>query len=354
MKELYGEFLETIPSLEGKTIAITGTTSGTGFYTAICAVRKNAKKLLLLNRKSERADECVRKLEEEKEKCSTMTDIQLIECDLMSFDSVKNAAERIQELCTEGLDVLINNAGIMALPDKRTVDGFDIQMQVNHLSHFLLTHLLLPTLKRAADQGKDVRIVQHSSGARNQGGKIEAKYFKTSPEKGLGGHGIISCFLRYHQTKLANTNFALMLHKKLQETSLKAKIKSVVAEPGVSDTNLFDSVKAKHQKEGTYGWGTVFYMKLVDLVNSLGVLKFQSPADGAMPIIKVSFGEDVDGGDFFVPEHKTKGIPVKVITKGEKVLIGKELKSMSNKNQEIVWNTSEESLGIKFFSTLKN
>eukprot|EP00924_Labyrinthula_sp_SR-Ha-C_P012458 snap_masked-scaffold_10-processed-gene-7.28-mRNA-1 protein AED:0.22 eAED:0.22 QI:180/0/0.5/1/0/0.5/2/35/354 len=354
MKELYGEFLETIPSLEGKTIAITGTTSGTGFYTAICAVRKNAKKLLLLNRKSERADECVRKLEEEKEKCSTMTDIQLIECDLMSFESVKNAAERIQELCTEGLDVLINNAGIMALPDKRTVDGFDIQMQVNHLSHFLLTHLLLPTLKRAVDQGKDVRIVQHSSVVRKNSSLIDEQYFKVTPEKELGGDGIKACLSRYNLTKLATANFAMILHKNIQQTHLKGKVKSLVVDPGLSSTELGENLKNAHKKNGSYGWGIFFMLRSFAILEKLGVMTIQSPADGAMPLIQASFGTDVDGGDFFAPENESYGLPMKIISQAKKVLKGKEDKTLSVENQTKVWNFSETALRIKFFSTLSS
>ena len=74
-----------------------------------------------------------------------------VECDLQSFESVKRAAHMIINECKDGLDALCNNAGVMALKDQATNDGFDIQMQTNHLSHFLMTKELMPILKKAAD-----------------------------------------------------------------------------------------------------------------------------------------------------------------------------------------------------------
>eukprot|EP00924_Labyrinthula_sp_SR-Ha-C_P010679 snap_masked-scaffold_49-processed-gene-1.34-mRNA-1 protein AED:0.06 eAED:0.08 QI:0/-1/0/1/-1/1/1/0/357 len=357
MKELYSNFLETIPSLEKKTIAITGTTSGTGYWTAVCAIRKNASTLVLLNRESERSTSSLAKLQEEKDASKSKTNIFSIPCDLMSFSSVKSAAEEVLTLTTakSGLDVLVNNAGIMAVPDKRTEDGFDRQMQVNHLSHFLLTHLLFPALAKAAKQKGDVRIVQHSSGARNHGSKMAEKYYYKSKEGGLGGHGFLGCFERYHQTKLANSTFAMALNKKIEGGEFKGLIKSCVAEPGASDTNLPENLKSAHEKEGTFGWGMYFWLKLLQVVNWTGFMKFQTPADGAMPLIMCAFGnkEEVDGGDFYVPENTWRGLPFKVISKGEKVLRGKESMTMNTEFQKIVWNSSEKALGIDFFSLLK-
>eukprot|EP00924_Labyrinthula_sp_SR-Ha-C_P003874 augustus_masked-scaffold_3-processed-gene-7.45-mRNA-1 protein AED:0.14 eAED:0.17 QI:0/-1/0/1/-1/1/1/0/355 len=354
MKELYTDFIENIPSQEGKSVAITGTTSGTGYWAAVCAVRKNASQLLLLNRESARFDSCIEKLQREKEEYGASTLIRRVPCDLMSLSAVKGAAKKVATLTPDGLDVLINNAGIGSVPDKRTEDGFDRQMQVNHLSHFLLVHLLLPTLKVAAKKRGDVRIVQHSSGARNMGKGLVEKYFQKSEEGQLGGNGFVSGFERYHQTKLANTTFAMALHKKLEETELKNLVKSVVGEPGASDTGFIENIRNAHKKEGTYGWGVAFSLKFFEVISFLGFLKFQSAQDGSMPIIKCGFGKknDVDGGDFFTPETSYRGIPIKVITKAEKVLKGKEANTMSEENQQLVWAESEKALGIKFFSTL--
>eukprot|EP00924_Labyrinthula_sp_SR-Ha-C_P004116 maker-scaffold_3-snap-gene-14.52-mRNA-1 protein AED:0.07 eAED:0.07 QI:0/0/0/1/0/0/2/0/620 len=355
MKELYTNFLETIPSLEGKAVAITGTTSGTGYWAAVCAVRKNASQLLLLNRDSVRFDASIEQLENEKEKFCATTIIQPVSCDLMSLSSVREAAKKVLELTPDGLDVLINNAGIGSAPDRHTEDGLDYQMQVNHLGHFLLVHLLLPTLKVASEKRGDVRIVQHSSAARNIGKGLKAKYFKKGKEENLGGNGFFAVTERYHQTKLANTTFAMALHKKLQETKLKGLVKSVVGEPGDSNTDIIENMRDTHKKEGTYSWNVYFTLKLFEFIFSFRIFKVQSAADGSMPIIKCGFGkeEDVDGGDFFIPEEGTVGIPLKVISKAKDVLNGNEKNTMSEENQILVWTESEKALGIEFFSTLE-
>ena len=140
----YDKEIEAIPSLNGKTIAITGTTSGTGFIAAKTVANKGAQ-TLLLNRKSNRSESSFDQI---KEACPG-ANILNVECDLQSFESVKNAADAVIDLCKDGLDVLCNNAGVMALKVQATKDGFDIQMQTNHLSHFLLTKRLFPSLQIA-------------------------------------------------------------------------------------------------------------------------------------------------------------------------------------------------------------
>ena len=107
----------------------------------------------------------------------------------------------------------------MGVPDTRTVDGYDVQMQTNHLSHFLLTRLLFPLLEAAADARGEARIVQHSSGARGKmpgmtgSGMLEAEYMQPATDGSLGGNDIPACFNRYHQTKLANPGAGGVRHK---------------------------------------------------------------------------------------------------------------------------------------------
>ena len=99
----------------------------------------------------------------------------------------------------------MNNAGVMAVPDKRTADGYDVQMQTNHLSHFLLTKLVMPSLEAAANARGEARIVQHSSGARGMlpgmaeaghSGMLEAKYMEPCEPDTLGGNELPACFNR--------------------------------------------------------------------------------------------------------------------------------------------------------------
>ena len=120
-------------NMTGKVVVITGTTSGTGY---ICAreVAKKGAKVVLLNRKSARSEESLKKLQSE----APEAEFESIECDLQSIASVEDAIAWIKSKY-EVVDVLVNNAGVMALEDRATEDGYDVQMQTNVLTHFLLT-----------------------------------------------------------------------------------------------------------------------------------------------------------------------------------------------------------------------
>jgi len=117
IKTLYfPEFEQTLPSLEGKTVCITGCTTGTGFIVARTAVRKGASNVLLLNRSSDRAEKAEQLLKQEKESSLSKSNIETIPCDLQDLESVKKAALAIKSKY-EFVDVLCNNAGVMALED---------------------------------------------------------------------------------------------------------------------------------------------------------------------------------------------------------------------------------------------
>ena len=131
-----------------------------------------------------------------------------------------------------GLNVLCNNAGVMALKDQATKDGYDVQMQTNHLSHFLLTKELLPLLETAANRDGEARIVNQSSLAR-RGPPLKQKYFgKNGGNLGGNGNSVVfngARWVRYHQTKLANLVFTYALQQKLEAKG--SKVKAIVAHP---------------------------------------------------------------------------------------------------------------------------
>ena len=150
---LFEEYKATL-AMRGKTLAITGCTSGTGLVLARTMAELGAE-VFMLNRRSKRADEALQEVQ------ALSPLVTMIECDLMSFESVKKAAaELIEKLSSKGLDVLCNNAGISSFPDEPTVDGFDPQMQTNHLSHFLLTQQVWPLLMTAASLRGEARVVK--------------------------------------------------------------------------------------------------------------------------------------------------------------------------------------------------
>ena len=155
----YPEFERNeIPVLHGKVVAITGCTTGTGYVAAQCAARKGAEAVLMLNRPSERATSAEIAVKEQIPNDGSKTIVETIPCDLQDLSSVQEAIRTIKSKYDK-IDVLCNNAGVMALEDVATKDGYDIQMQTNHLSHFLLTKELLPLIQKSTDG----RIVNHSS-----------------------------------------------------------------------------------------------------------------------------------------------------------------------------------------------
>lgn len=195
-EDLFDSYVEGdyFPSLRGKVIAITGTTTGLGFHLARIAIAKEAASLLLLNRTSERADKAEQDLKK-LIKDANKTEIKKVHCDLMSLDSVRQAAEEVNQVASKhgGLDCLCCNAGIMAMPDKRTQDGYEIQMQTNQLSHFLLTQQVFPSLEKAAASRGEARVVFQSSAARNNPSRdLEEAYFLKCDEGTLGGDRSVS------------------------------------------------------------------------------------------------------------------------------------------------------------------
>jgi NAD(P)-dependent dehydrogenase (short-subunit alcohol dehydrogenase family) len=345
-EDLYLSYLNNnnlIPPLVGKTVAITGTTTGIGFALARTAIHKNAALVLLLNRESERSAKSEQDL---RKFISTQADkttvIRSVDCDLMSLSSVKSAAGVVREAVKpcNGLDVLCLNAGIMAYDDLRTTDGFDVQMQTNMLSHFLLTSLVYPSLQDAADKRGEARIVSlTSSGREGFNKKLEEKYFTKCAEGTLGGNGASAFsqavlgkegpWMRYSQSKLANAAFAMALHHKLQ--AIDSKIKSLACEPGFSATSLQDT---KH------------------MINAMNIASKQSASDGSLNPAMACFSHSADSGDLFAPAGGTTGKPIKVVAKGIRQKTGwfgsTDKGTCDRKNQELVWKCCEKALGLKF------
>ena len=182
-----------------------GACKGTGYHAMVAAAGKGAALLLLLNRASERAVKAEAGIAAAVP-AGGATQVVTVDCDLQSFASTRAAAAEVLRLVAPfgGLDVLLNNAGVMGVPDTRTADGYDVQMQTNHLSHFLLTALLMPAMEHAASARGEARVVQHSSGARGAnvmgasegGGHLEARFFERCAEDTLGGDAMPACFAR--------------------------------------------------------------------------------------------------------------------------------------------------------------
>lgn len=273
--------------MTGRTVAVTGTTSGTGYVCARELGRLGAR-VFLLNRQSPRSDAALERLQAE----VPQGRFELVVCDLQDFASVRRAAATIRER-TDRLDVLCNNAGVMALPDRATADGYDVQMQTNCLSHFLLTAELWPLLLRS----DDARVVNHSSQAR-LGPPLEARYLGRNGGD-LGGDGTPEQsasfdgprWARYHQTKLGNATFTYELQRRLDAAGI-AHVKALLAHPGLAATGL---------QVTTAATGGMAH-------DSPLMANAQSAEDGALGILRGCADPEARGGDFFGPEGWT-GFP---------------------------------------------
>lgn len=316
----FAAFSANLPSLAGKTIAVTGSTTGTGFIAALTCASKGAH-VVLLNRPSERVTAAMKQIQEKVPGC-TLTSIP---CDLSSFESVRAAGAALREKFAEtGLDVLCNNAGVMALADVATVDGYDVQMQTNHLSHFLLSKEVFPLLEKAAELRGEARIVHHSSGARK---------FPSSPlsAENLGKNGgalggdsaSMLCggarWQRYHQTKLANSVCTLALRDRL--AARHPKILALCAAPGLAATNLQVTTAEKGGMSETW------------------IMRFaQSAEDGCMPLLTCVAGAGVKSGELYEPAGMT-GPAVRVNLDAEAI-------TANPVSREILWTESEKACGV--------
>lgn len=322
----FDTFKSTLPSMAGKTVAITGTTSGTG-RAAAATVAELGARVLLLNRASSRSDEAYEALKA----AHPSAQFHRVECDLQSFAATEAAAAKVKELCPDGLHVLCNNAGVMALEDMATKDGYDVQMQTNHLSHFLLTRELFPLLELGAKNGGEARVVNHSSVARKQPKKTLIADYLEAKGGDLGGNGASMFFggarwVRYNQSKLANCAFTAALHHKLQESG--SKVKALVAHPGLASTEL------QNKSVGDGGMGARF---------TRFMMRFsQSTEDGAMGIISCMCLPQAESGEFYGPGSGSFAM------KGPAKAFALESFYDNEATRSLLWDKSCEAIGREF------
>jgi NAD(P)-dependent dehydrogenase (short-subunit alcohol dehydrogenase family) len=279
----YAAHVKALPRLDGRTFAITGCTSGTGLVAARSCGRLGAR-IIMLNRPSQRAERALAELHDEG------VDAALVACDLQRFASVREAADELARACPEGLDALCNNAGVMGLPDRATADGFDVQMQTNHLSHFLLTSLSWPLLEAEAKARGEARVVNHSSGAR-RGAPLSADYLAAKGGE-LGGDGFpgLGKWRRYQQSKLANLLFTYALHARAEAERPGSGVKSLCAHPGPTNSGL----QAK-----TAGAGGSRLLDRLILRRTLRVA--HAVEDGALGLLRAACEPGVVSGSFYGP-----------------------------------------------------
>jgi len=285
-------------SLAGKTFAITGSSRGLGFVLAK-RIAERGGNLILLNRKSAHTDEAratIQKLATASAAGGKAAFVTAVDCDLCDFASVRRAAADVRreiERTSSTLDCLVLNAGLMAILDVRTKDGYDTQMQANHLSHFLLTSLLMDLLEKAASSHGEARVVSHSSGARHSPDEVlRAEGFEkewAAESKSAGDTNTMSKWVRYQQSKRANLAFTYALADVTARSG--GKVKALCAHPGATNSGL-----QSHTNAASF---------MDRFVNGLAVVAGQSTEDGCLGLSLAAVKEGVNNGDFFGPKGIT-------------------------------------------------
>jgi NAD(P)-dependent dehydrogenase (short-subunit alcohol dehydrogenase family) len=209
---------DRIPDQTGRIAIVTGANSGLGLVTARELARKGAL-VVLACRNMDKG----RTAHAEVAAAAKGAEPELEELDLASLSSVRSFAQRFGD-AHNGLDLLINNAGVMAAPRRHTADGFELHIGTNHLGHFALTNLLLPLMEGR----RDARVVTLSSNAH--------KTVRGISFDNLNGDRRYFRWNAYGQSKLANLLFALELDRRLGAKG--STVKSLAAHPGYAATNL--------------------------------------------------------------------------------------------------------------------
>lgn len=269
-----------ISDLTGKSIIVTGGNSGLG-YESVKAFTEKGAEVILACRNLEKGEKAKAEIVEG----NISGKIKVIGIDLMDLDSVKTFADQIKTEYSQ-INVLLNNAGIMATPNFKTKDGFEAQFGTNHLGHFALTGLLLNLIKTTPNS----RVVNVSSMA-HKSGVMDFNDLMFEQEREF------KTLKAYGQSKLANLLFTYELQRYFERNKINSI--AVAAHPGGSNTRLAGHLEKK------------WYFKLLSPILR-GAM--QSAAKGALPQIRASVDSNVIGGEYYGPDgfNEIKGYPVLV------------------------------------------
>ncbi len=300
---------DNISDLSGKTVVITGANSGIGYEAALAMARKHAK-VVLACRSIEKAEAAASQIGAA---CGD-ADVEAMRLDLASLASIRSFSDSFHRSHSR-LDILCNNAGVMAVPYRRTTDGFELQMGTNHFGHFALTGMLLDLLMAAGG----ARVVTVSSGAHRFG---TIRFDDLNWERGYRK------WPAYGQSKLANLLFCMELDQRLKNTT--SRVISAACHPGWAATNL---QFAGPEMDGS---------RLVGALFSIGNRMFaQNAAMGALPTLYAAVAPDVRGNDFIGPDGigELRGYPTRV---------SRSAASCDASTAARLWDVSEQLTGVRY------
>jgi NAD(P)-dependent dehydrogenase (short-subunit alcohol dehydrogenase family) len=298
-----------VPDLSGRLAVVTGANSGLGFETARVLAGAGARVVMACRDagRGARAQEAIRA-------GAPRGEAVVMPLDLSSLASVRDFAKAFGDRF-DRLDLLCNNAGVMALPLRRTADGFEMQFGTNHLGHFALTGLLLEPLQ-AADAA---RVVTVSSTAHRIG---RIRFDDLQWTRGYGK------WPAYGQSKLANLLFAYELQRRFERAGWP--VQSLAAHPGYASTEL--------QATGPRMEGNAFMVRFMGWAN--GIFS-QSAAMGALPSLYAACAPEARGGEYYGPGRlfEMMGPPARV---------GSSRRSRDEDAARRLWEVSAELTGVDY------
>lgn len=300
--------ISDMPDQTGKVAIVTGANSGLGYESAQALIRHGAH-VVIACRNQNKAAAAYAQLEA----CAPETSLDSIPLDLSDLTSVHDFATAFRDRY-DRLDILLNNAGVMAPPRSETADGFELQFGTNHLGHFALTGRLMDTLLATPAS----RVVTVSSFA-NLLGRINFDDLQST-------HGY-QRYAAYMQSKLANLLFALELQRRLERAG--AGPISIAAQPGLADTNL--------QSATAEASGSRVESRIYDLM--LGSLSMTAE-QGARPQLYAATMPDVRGGEYYSPDF--------LYFRGYPTSIALPVQARSQETAERLWAVSEALTGVAF------
>ena len=296
---------EEIPDQHGRTAIVTGANSGLGRIVAGELAKRGAI-VIIASRDHAKGAQAAREISA----AFPSSTVETAQLDLANLGSIRAFAERIRA-GNDHIDLLINNAGVMAAPHRRTADGFELQFGTNHLGHFALTGLLLPLLS----EEPDARVVTVSSN-NHKAGRMQFD--------DLQGERRYSRWGAYAQSKLANLLFAFELDRRLKASSLP--LISVAAHPGYSATNLQLSGPPPHER------------LMMRLSNKLFA---QSAETGALPLLYAATAPGLPGGSYVGPDGAGE-------LRGHPVLVKATKRARDEESARRLWDVSERLTGVVY------
>jgi NAD(P)-dependent dehydrogenase (short-subunit alcohol dehydrogenase family) len=274
---------DDIGRLDGRVAVVTGANGGLGLETAE-ALAGHGAHVVMAVRNQEKAARAAERIRHSHPHAS----LELVALDLGDQASVRRCSETVLA-AHPVIDLLVNNAGLMAMPESRTADGYEMQFGVNHLGHWTLTALLLPGLIRADSAGRDARVVTVTSVARFTGSPVDEDDPHLRRRYGP--------WRAYGQAKLANYHFALGLQAHLDEAGVG--VKSLLAHPGLSHTDL----QTRTRREGGGGM-------LGALSDRAAAMTGMTPREGARMQLRAATDPRARGGALYAPRYVSVGPPV--------------------------------------------